>query len=627
MMKKKLFATLLCALALCLGLGLTACGETNTPPAGVTLKSESNEAEIDIFEVTYVVIDLPSLFETVPEEASYSVTANSEHLTLSNVSAQGKVNVISDGVVGDYSITVIVSVDGQAVKSFDIAVSVLDSAPAPTVIKELEDISVDAPVFPDTDKTYYEYDLDLSEYFDAASNVTYDVSCADANVTLTADEARPYLVTLILTDFGEQEVRVSAIQNGTAKAYSDFKATLTPAKPHQLINGGFEQGFTGWDLDEWGKAAYSIYDSNVDIWGNGVDNEGCYLYGYYNESGTCEFTSSLFTVGGSGVITWKMAGNCTERLQFVLMQYNEDGDDVEIAKFNNWYFGTYAGSGFIFRNYYYQIPEEYFGSVCYFKVIDEASAEEAGFSFINLDSIVTYYEQAPETTNMYKAGYLVDPDGVSLDMSDTSGEPFPSDLSAVSAQLVNGDFESGYTGWYMTTAEKEAYAIYGSATDIWNNPVNATNNYLYGYAQEGFAAADFHSSLFKVDGSGMITWKMAGNCTEALQFVLMKYNPGGEDEQVAVFNNWYYGAYGESGFIFRNYYYQIDLEAYGGSYMYFVVKDHARGGGVDNDPVTPDFAFISLDDIVTYYEETPEFGEGWYQAGFVTAPTAGTQSA
>ena len=198
MMKKKLFATLLCALALCLGLGLTACGETNTPPAGVTLKSESNEAEIDIFEVTYVVIDLPSLFETVPEEASYSVTTNSEHLTLSNVSAQGKVNVISDGVVGDYSITVTVSVDGQAVKSFDIAVSVLDSAPAPTVIKELEDISVDAPVFPDTDKTYYEYNLDLSEYFDAASNVTYDVSCADANVTLTADEARPYLERLSL---------------------------------------------------------------------------------------------------------------------------------------------------------------------------------------------------------------------------------------------------------------------------------------------------------------------------------------------------------------------------------------------------------------------------------------------
>src|SRR5699024_10143578 len=98
---------------------------------------------------------------------------------------------------------------------------------------------------------------------------------------------------------------------------------------------------------------------------------------------------------GSGYITWKMAGNCTERLQFVLMQYNEEGEDVEIAKFNNWYFGVYAGSGFIFREYYYQIPQEYLGSKCYFKVVDEASAEETGFSFINLDSIVTYYETAP----------------------------------------------------------------------------------------------------------------------------------------------------------------------------------------------------------------------------------------
>lgn len=311
-----------------------------------------------------------------------------------------------------------------------------------------------------------------------------------------------------------------------------------------------------------------------------------------------------------------MAGNCTERLQFVLMQYNEEGEDVEIAKFNNWYFGVYAGSGFIFREYYYQIPQEYLGSKCYFKVVDEASAEETGFSFINLDSIVTYYETAPVTDAMYPAGYCVSPEGGELDMSDTSKDPFPTDLSTVSYQLVNGDFESGYTGWYMTTEEKNAYAIYGSKTDIWNNPVNATNNYLYGYANEGFAAANFHSSLFKAGGSGMITWKMAGNSTADLQFVLMQYDPEGEDTVIATFNNWYFPISQESGFIFRNYYYQLDMETYGDSYLYFVVKDYKAA----------DFGFICLDDIVTYYETAPSFGEGWFKAGYVTDPDAASST-
>lgn len=617
MMRRKLLVLLTCALVVLGGAGIAAC--TNDPPPEepvAVLKTESNQAGIDVYSVTYVAIDLPALFEKLPEGAAFQATSGSEHLTVSNVSSAGKLNVISDGTTGDYTVSVKVIVDGKEVFSFSVGIAVTDSAPAPEVKKELEDVAFDAPVFPDPGKTYIEYSLDLSEYFDAADNVAYTMTGSDDSVTMTASEADPYLVTLVFTEFGEKEIRIGAVQKGEEKAFSEFTATVTASTPAQLINGDFEQDYTGWDLDSWAKAAYSIYDSNVDIWGNGVDNDGKYLYGYYNESGTCEFTSSVFVAQGSGYITWKMAGNCTERLQFVLMQYNEEGEDVEIAKFNNWYFGVYAGSGFIFREYYYQIPQEYLGSKCYFKVVDEASAEETGFSFINLDSIVTYYETAPVTDAMYPAGYCVSPEGGELDMSDTSKDPFPTDLSTVPYQLVNGDFESGYTGWYMTTEEKNAYAIYGSKTDIWNNPVNATNNYLYGYANEGFAAANFHSSLFKAGGSGMITWKMAGNSTADLQFVLMRYDPEGEDTVIATFNNWYYPISQESGFIFRNYYYQLDMETYGDSYLYFVVKDYKAA----------DFGFICLDDIVTYYETAPSFGEGWFKAGYVTDPDAASST-
>ena len=163
----------------------------------------------------------------------------------------------------------------------------------------------------------------------------------------------------------------------------------------------------------------------------------------------------------------------------------------------------------------------------------------------------------------------------------------------------------------MTDEEKAAYPIIDSVGDLWGNPVGATGHYLYGFGNESFASANFYSGLFKVSGSGMITWKMAGNCTEDLQFILMKYNPEAEDEQIAVFNNWYFGTVAESGFIFHSYYYQLDMSKYADSYCYFIVKD----------TMSANFAFICLDDIVTYYETAPDVS-GLLKGGYCTEQEA-----
>jgi len=610
----KKFSIVFIVLILLLALSLVACGnneENNDKGQEVilTLKNAEPTAEIDIYQTTYVSIDLPALFNESLTGLVYEVTANSNHLTLGNVSNAGKINIISDGTTGEYLLSVKVQQKGKEILTFSINLNVVDGAPIPTIKKQINDLTLAAPVFPGEaqDKTYMEYSMDMTEYFDAASNVTYIAECADGSVTMTAEEAKPYKITLYFAKTGTKQVTIYAVQNGERKVSLSFNAVLTSTIPNQLINGGFEEGFTGWNTDEWTKDAYSVYDSNVDIWGNGIDNDGKYLYGYKNESGTCEFTSSLFKVGGTGYITWKMAGNGTQELQFSLMQYVEEGEDVEIAKFNNWYYIVYAQSGFIFRQYYYVIDSQYQGSTCYFKVVDDLSVE---FAFVNLDSIVTYYSKAPNVSAMYKAGFCEDPDGVEIDMTDTSRDAFP-DLSEVGYQLLNGDFEQGYTGWYMTTAEKNAYSIYGSKTDIWNNQVNGTGNYIYGYFNESFASANFHSSLFKVGGTGLITWKMAGNSTADLKFSLVKYNPTGEDEVIATFNNWYFPISQESGFIFRQYKYQIDMEELEDAYCYFRVEDYRA----------QDFGFICLDDIVTYYETVPSLTGTWYDAGFVTDPS------
>lgn len=606
-MKKRVLTLALCAL-LCVTL-LVGCVQPEPAPK-VELKDSNVSVQIDINATTYVAVKLPELLKEVPAGTTYSATTSDSNITLSRVSAEGALNIISDGTVGNFTVNVDVAVDGVNALSFAIAVEVVNLAPDPVVKAEIPDVALGAPVFPGADvSTNLSYNLDLSTYFDNIDNVVFEMECDEATATMTSDQIKPWLVTLNFKTLGEKQVTIVALKDGEAKVSDSFVITLTGETPAQLINGDFENGFSGWNLDAWGYGSYNVINEPVDIWGNNIDADGYYIYGFHNESGTCEFTSSLFKLSGNGYITWKMAGNATEDLQFILMQYNPDGEDVEIAKFNNWYYGVYAASGFIFREYYYQVDMNTYGdSLCYFIVKDNRTED---FGFINLDSIDTYHETTPDISSKYEAGFCTDPNNLQLDYTDTSKDAFPSDLSTIGNQLYNGDFEKGYDGWYMTTDEKNAYAIVGSNTDIWSNPVGNTKNYLYGYAKENFATANFHSSLFKVNGSGMITWKMAGNSTNDLQFILMKYNPGGEDEVVETFNNWYFPISQESGFIFRHYYYQIDMSKYAGEYFYFVVKDYRNA----------DFGFICLDDIVTYYAETPDVS-GLFKAGFCTDPNA-----
>lgn len=606
-MKKRVLTLALCAL-LCVTL-LVGCVQPEPAPK-VELKDSNVSVQIDINATTYVAVKLPELLKEVPAGTTYSATTSDSNITLSRVSAEGALNIISDGTVGNFTVNVDVAVDGVNALSFAIAVEVVNLAPDPVVKAEIPDVALGAPVFPGADvSTNLSYNLDLSTYFDNIDNVVFEMECDEATATMTSDQIKPWLVTLNFKTLGEKQVTIVALKDGEAKVSDSFVVTLTGETPAQLINGDFENGFSGWNLDAWGYGSYNVINEPVDIWGNNIDADGYYIYGFHNESGTCEFTSSLFKLSGNGYITWKMAGNATEDLQFILMQYNPDGEDVEIAKFNNWYYGVYAASGFIFREYYYQVDMNTYGdSLCYFIVKDNRTED---FGFINLDSIDTYHETTPDISSKYEAGFCTDPNNLQLDYTDTSKDAFPSDLSTIGNQLYNGDFEKGYDGWYMTTDEKNAYAIVGSNTDIWSNPVGNTKNYLYGYAKENFATANFHSSLFKADGSGMITWKMAGNSTNDLQFILMKYNPNGEDEVVETFNNWYFPISQESGFIFRHYYYQIDMSKYAGEYLYFVVKDYRNA----------DFGFICLDDIVTYYAETPDVN-GLFKAGFCTDPNA-----
>ncbi|MDD4077973.1 MAG: hypothetical protein PHT03_08390 [Bacilli bacterium] len=601
-MKRKSFFYVLFLFVL--SLIFIACDNSEKLKKGPELVSDDEiTISIDIYDKMYHQITLSSYINNNDyENLDYELTSDDSSITLSQVSEDATVVIYSTGKIGNFNIDVDVKDGTKTLLTFFINVNVVDSSPDPKLINEIDDIEIDAPVF-NNGKTRVEKTLNLEDYFEITTSTTFMVEVKDETIEATITDNK---LNIVFTDFGLFEIKLSALKNNVKIVSSTFTVELKESYPNQLINGGFEDGWTGWNVDSWAKAVYTIHDSEFDIWGNNVGATGSYLYGFYNEEGTAEFFSSLFTASGTGFITWKMAGNSTEDLQFKLMKYNKEGEDELVDTFNNWYFGKYGSSGFIFRSYYYQIDmDKYNGAKMYFAVVDNKTED---FGFICLDDIITYYENIPDTTFMYKAGYIIDPEGSELDWSDTSNLPF-TDLVEVGYQLPNGDFENGYDNWYMTTENKKAYAIYDLAVDIWSNPVNATRNYLYGYQIES-ATAVFHSNLFKVGGNGLVTWKMAGNSTNDLKFILMKYNENEQDEEIATFNNWYFPISEESGFIFRNYWYLIDLDLYQDSYMYFVVSDYKSS----------DFGFICLDDIVTYYEEMPTFEGTWFKAGFVNQP-------
>jgi len=593
-------------------LGAAAACSPKSESIELHVDTDKTTYTIDLYQTLYITVNLDDTlleknvtglsFEAAPQGTS------SSGLSLSAIQDNHTMSIFATGVEGIYYVDVDAYINSVLSKSYSLTVNVVDNAPAPTKIQDFPNINLDAPKFPNKQTTSISTSIDLTQYVDASDYVTYQLdSSTTEGVTMDVSETK--IATFGFTQFGENNVKLNFVFKEEIALSMSFKVNITGKVDYQLFNGDFEQGYDGWDVDEWAKLSYTIQDSGFDIWSNPIGNQGNYLYGYTNENGFVDIASSLFKVGGNRYVTMKLAGNCTDSLYISLNKFVENGDDIEIAKYNNWFYPVSKASGFIFSDYYFVIPQEYVDSQCYFIIHDSADAAlEGGFGFINVDQITTYYTEAPDGLNlMYKAGFKVDPDaGIEFDYSDTRANPFTT--TDVPYQLPNGDFEDGYSHWFMTTADKQAYSIIKSKKDIWSNPVGATNYYLYGYAQENYRGT-FHSDLFKVGGSGYITFKIAGNSTQDLQFRLKKYVADGDDIEIAKFNNTYFQPQKRSwsGFIFQEYYYQIDLNTYADALCYFEVYDNRSS----------DFGFICLDDIVTYYQTTPTIKDTWYKAGFV----------
>jgi lysophospholipase L1-like esterase len=177
-------------------------------------------------------------------------------------------------------------------------------------------------------------------------------------------------------------------------SYDHFSELERKSATTKIKNGDFETG----DLSDWYEKdalespRFEVSKDSVDIWDNPINKNGEYYFGFgktnylqNKEERVGSIRSSLFVANAKGKISFRISGNNSDKLKLCLKKYNETSEDETIATFNNVRYSLGNLSGFIMVQYYYFIPENLGGSLCYLEVVDEGTTE---FGFMNLDAVV-----------------------------------------------------------------------------------------------------------------------------------------------------------------------------------------------------------------------------------------------
>lgn len=176
--------------------------------------------------------------------------------------------------------------------------------------------------------------------------------------------------------------------------------------PYQILNGDFETGdLTGWTVTS-GTVGAAVSSAST-FWNEGIP---------YNQSGMFHFDgwqandeepaayslrSEDFTLGGSGRISFKMAGKTAQ-----LKVYKKDG--TLVASYDNTAFADVhfpkvdGGCRLATMTTYVADLSAYLNEELYIEICDRAFEEdEEGWGVAFFDEIITYYEVAPTVGDMY----------------------------------------------------------------------------------------------------------------------------------------------------------------------------------------------------------------------------------
>ncbi len=449
-------------------------------------------------EKTITIADFVNVNEL--SSITYNVKSNSDKVILSEITngaftiTAGDVNELVSAVV-----TLEVLYKGEVKLSVEFNVDVSNEL-APSTIKA------------EVNKPYDVYSvvgnsivIDFAENVDNVSNLelTYSAKYLGEDVVLNGSEYT-FNLTKTYNDKATVEaftVTISYVANGQAGTITYvYNLLMTDSTAYRIENGGFENGLTGWKV----VGNIGNVDTAPNYWVNDPENANGYAFGMDGEKmfsayapGSSEgavgtLTSSSFTVGGSGFVTFKIGAMRDVNYVYI------DVIDVETKNIlARYYNGLWAErtenvkSGCTLIAYKADLSD-FAGKEVFFRISDNA---DSGYGLFFADSFETYYETEPENFN----NAVVAPYTVSGTMYD----------------LFNGGFEmGGVQGWWNNG---EPGQVTGADAFFSGVAYGKEGAYLYsgvedhgaGNGREGNRGV-LTSSVFELSGTGYISFMLGG---------------------------------------------------------------------------------------------------------------------
>ena len=409
--------------------------------------------------------------------------------------------------------------------------------------------------------------IDLASNVDNAGNLplsfTVNGVAADSIYTFNLGKYTEAATNETLT------VVVSYVANGeTGTLEFTYTLAMTDTTAYRLANGGFESGLEGWTVVGNIGGVSSDRTYWVEAIEFGMDGEkmfSAYAPGAL-ESAVGTLTSSVFTVGGSNFVTFKLGAARDENYVYVDVV---DAETKEIlARYYNglWTDADLSGCKLVA---FKADLSDFAGREVFFRVSDNA---DSGYGLFFVDSFVTYYESEPDGFN--------------------AATPVSYAVSGTIYDIFNGGFEMGNVQGWWNNGE---IGVVTNATGYWgdNIPYEKVGEYLF-TGVESFGADTMRegnrgaltSSTFELGGNGYISFKLGGGGS-ALCYVQVIDAVSGE-----VLARYHQQAQRDAILI----QYVADLSAYIGRTVRIQVVDQAENG----------WGCVSFDNVVTYHTEIPE---------------------